>query len=179
MSRIEDWFFCFKPRESVKRARLLTLNCIPSFNKQRGFVTSIELKRRTAKVLVMNEIRFLVISLRLAEFECWPFFEFPKWKVDRWATKTNPSYYFLCWSVHVIIRHDVLLTFFTVSLTEEYPVTSHFSLAPSFQTMGCFLNKVASSSLVSAFLLVHGLGPTFSSPHSLTSHLLPRVIYIC
>ncbi|KZS20501.1 Uncharacterized protein APZ42_012878 [Daphnia magna] len=61
-----------------------------------------------------------------------------------------------------------------ISMYEEYPVTSHFSMAPSFQTMGCFLNKVASSSLVSAFLLVHGLGPTFSSPHSLTSHLLPR-----
>ncbi|KAI9563073.1 hypothetical protein GHT06_010530 [Daphnia sinensis] len=64
----------------------------------------------------------------------------------------------------------------SVSMYEEFPVTSHFSLAPSFQTMGCFLNKVASSSLVSAFLLVHGLGPTFSSPHSLTSHILPRSI---
>jgi hypothetical protein len=57
----------------------------------------------------------------------------------------------------------------------ENPVTSHFSMAPTFQAMGCFLNKVASSSLVSAFLLVHGLGPTFSSPHSLTSYLLPTV----
>lgn len=70
-----------------------------------------------------------------------------------------------------------LTFFYIVSLSVENPVTSHFSMAPTFQTMGCFLNKVASSSLVSAFLLLHGLGPTFSSPHSLTSHLLPRVMY--
>ncbi|XP_057367355.1 uncharacterized protein LOC130688394 [Daphnia carinata] len=63
-----------------------------------------------------------------------------------------------------------------VSMYEEFPVTSHFALAPTFQTMGCFLNKVASSSLVSAFLLVHGFGPTFTSPHSLTFNLLPRSI---
>lgn len=30
----------------------------------------------------------------------------------------------------------------------ETPITDHFSLVSSFQTMGCFLNKVASSSLV-------------------------------
>ncbi|XP_046637689.1 uncharacterized protein LOC124315998 [Daphnia pulicaria] len=66
------------------------------------------------------------------------------------------------------------LTNLSVSvMSVENPVTSHFSMAPTFQTMGCFLNKVASSSLVSAFLLLHGLGPTFSSPHSLTSYLFP------
>merc|ERR550534_563844 len=52
---------------------------------------------------------------------------------------------------------------------------SHFSLSSTFQTMGCFLNKVASSSLVSAFLLANGRsdGP-WTSPHSLSSSLNPR-----
>jgi hypothetical protein len=51
----------------------------------------------------------------------------------------------------------------------------HFTVASSFQTMGCFVNKVASSSLVSAFLLVNGYGPSFDSPHSLAPFLRPRV----
>ena len=63
----------------------------------------------------------------------------------------------------VFVQEFDYIFFTAISLTEEYPVTSHFSLAPSFQTMGCFLNKVASSSLVSAFLLVRGLTPTLSS----------------
>lgn len=52
---------------------------------------------------------------------------------------------------------------------------SHFSVSSTYQTMGCFLNKVASSSLVSAFLLAngHGNGP-WTSPHSLSSYLNPR-----
>ncbi|KAI9563063.1 hypothetical protein GHT06_010520 [Daphnia sinensis] len=61
-----------------------------------------------------------------------------------------------------------------VPVQVENPVTSHFSLAPSFRTMGCFLNKVASSSLVSAFLLVRGLAPSLSSPHRFSGHLLPK-----
>lgn len=66
---------------------------------------------------------------------------------------------------------------FTESLTAEAPITSHFSMATSLQTMGCFLNKVASSSLVSAFLQTYGLGPSFKSPHSLAFKLMPRVGY--
>ncbi len=78
----------------------------------------------------------------------------------------------------VFVQEFDYIFFTAISLTEEYPVTSHFSLAPSFQTMGCFLNKVASSSLVSAFLLVRGLTPTLSSPHRFSGHLLPKVIHI-
>lgn len=56
----------------------------------------------------------------------------------------------------------------------EHPSVSHFSMAKSFHTMGCFLNKVASSSLVSAFLAVRGFRPEkLYSPHSLVSILRP------
>ena len=51
----------------------------------------------------------------------------------------------------------------------------HFTLARSFRTMGCFVNKVASSSLVSAFLLTSGYNASFSSPHSYAPRLRPRV----
>lgn len=80
------------------------------------------------------------------------------------------------WVVLYLIQlHDLCFSLLLVPINIESPVTSHFSLATSFQTMGCFLNKVASSSLVSAFLRIHGLGPAFSSPHSLAFHLYPRV----
>lgn len=36
----------------------------------------------------------------------------------------------------------------------ETPITSHFSLIPLYKTMGCFLNKVASSSLVSLLFII-------------------------
>lgn len=59
-------------------------------------------------------------------------------------------------------------------LEVERPSVSHFSVAKSFRTMGCFLNKVASSSLVSAFLAVRGFRPEkLYSPHSLVSLLRP------
>ncbi|XP_057367487.1 uncharacterized protein LOC130688523 [Daphnia carinata] len=70
--------------------------------------------------------------------------------------------------------HSPLAANAPVPFQVENPVTSHFSLAPSFHTMGCFLNKVASSSLVSAFLLVRGLAPSLSSPHRYSGHLLPK-----
>ncbi|KAK4026270.1 hypothetical protein OUZ56_015280 [Daphnia magna] len=70
--------------------------------------------------------------------------------------------------------HSPLAVNAPVPVQVENPVTSHFSLAPSFRTMGCFLNKVASSSLVSAFLLVRGLAPSLSSPHRFSGHLLPK-----
>lgn len=62
------------------------------------------------------------------------------------------------------------------ALTVELPITSHFALAPSYQSMGCFLNKVASSSLVSTFLALNGLGSIEEdSPHRYVMRLQPRV----
>ena len=65
---------------------------------------------------------------------------------------------------------------------EEMPVTSHYHLASGYQTMGCLINKVASSSFISAFLKVQGLAESLPEHdlhqvHSLAQqHLLPKVI---
>ena len=48
-----------------------------------------------------------------------------------------------------------------------------------FRTMSCLLNKVASSSLVSAFLVANGFeARNWASPHSMVSFLRPLVTFI-
>ena len=51
----------------------------------------------------------------------------------------------------------------------------NLSTSAPYKMMGCFISKVASSSLVSTFLLVNGFGATFDSPHGLAPYLRPKV----
>jgi len=56
----------------------------------------------------------------------------------------------------------------------EHPSIAHFSMVKPFRTMSCLLNKVASSSLVSAFLVANGFeARNWASPHSMVSFLRP------
>ena len=91
------------------------------------------------------------------------------------------NYHFFIACLMVLNQRIHYYLFFLViyDLVEvEHPSVSHFSMAKSFHTMGCFLNKVASSSLVSAFLAVRGFRPEkLYSPHSLVSILRPTVAH--
>lgn len=58
---------------------------------------------------------------------------------------------------------------------DEIPVTSHFYLASSYQTMGCLINKVASSSFVSAFLKIQEIADPRNEIHGRGYLLLPKV----
>lgn len=61
-------------------------------------------------------------------------------------------------------------------MNTEMPNTSHFYISRAFRSMGCFPNKVASSSLLAAFLTERGLKPTsYASPHSVGILLQPKV----
>ena len=63
---------------------------------------------------------------------------------------------------------------------EEIPITSHYHLASGYQTMGCLINKVASSSFVAAFLKVQEISESmeddpYQAHFMAQQHLLPKV----
>lgn len=65
---------------------------------------------------------------------------------------------------------------------QEISITSHFHLAPSHRVMGCFVNKIASSSFITTFLTMEGLINSSSlldlkshQVHALAHLLLPKV----
>ena len=64
--------------------------------------------------------------------------------------------------------------------SDEIPNTSHYHLISSYRTMGCFVNKVASTSFTTAFLKIQGITPPLQDDMDQTlklSHLLlPKVL---